>query len=217
MTNIRTDLKILVIGCSGTGKTSFVQRWTKGEFDETHKPTIVSEFGFKIYESKGQFYRIQLWDIGGQDKSPSMAKIFSRDSHGCVVVSDATNKETLKETINWKKIVCEESTFIDGRRLPFILVQNKVDLLKSKEDVDQVENDTKNICYQEEFTKYFLTSVKENVNVDESMVFLLDNIIDRLEKYAEENGGKDVFNDPRRKDTIKIKSGGNSKNKHDCC
>lgn len=218
MTQIRTDLKILLIGSSGTGKTSFMNRWTHGEFDDIHKPTLVSEFGFKIYQSNNKFYRIQLWDIGGQDKSPSMAKIFSRDSHGCIVLSDSTNKETLNDTIKWKKVVNDESSFIDGEKLPFILVQNKIDLLTNKEEIDLIENETKNVCLNESFTKYFLISVKENVNVDESMNYLLDNIIQRLEKYAKQSGDENIFNDIRRKDTIKIRSFNHTKNnKHDCC
>jgi small GTP-binding protein len=58
-------LKIVVIGNSGTGKTSFVNKWTKNVYSETYKATIVSEFGYKIYEHEGIFYRIQLWDLAG--------------------------------------------------------------------------------------------------------------------------------------------------------
>ena len=49
--NFRSDLKIIVIGTSGTGKTSFVNKWTKNIFNEAYKATIVSEFGFKIFEN----------------------------------------------------------------------------------------------------------------------------------------------------------------------
>jgi small GTP-binding protein len=60
------DLKIVVIGNSGTGKTSFVNKWTKNIFSESYKATIVSEFGYKIFEHEGIFYRIQLWDLAGK-------------------------------------------------------------------------------------------------------------------------------------------------------
>ena len=63
--NIRGDLKIIVIGTAGTGKTSFVNKWTKNIFSENYKATIVSEFGFKIVEINGKIYRIQLWDLAG--------------------------------------------------------------------------------------------------------------------------------------------------------
>jgi small GTP-binding protein len=64
--NFRNDLKIIVIGNAGTGKTSFVNKWTKNTFNETYKATIVSEFGYKIYEYKGKVYKIQIWDLAGK-------------------------------------------------------------------------------------------------------------------------------------------------------
>ena len=93
----RSDSKIIVIGTSGTGKTSFVNKWTKNIFSDTYKATIVSEFGFKIFEHEGKLYRIQLWDLAGQDKNAMVTKIFAKDAHGCVVMSDATNSQTREE------------------------------------------------------------------------------------------------------------------------
>ena len=216
--NIRADLKILVIGTSGTGKTSFVQRWTKGQFNEYHKPTIVSEFGFKIFEYKGKKYRVQLWDIGGQDKSPSMAKIFARDSHGCLVVSDCSKPETFKDTLDWKNVMSNESTFVDGKKLPFVLIQNKVDLIEEKEKLDEIEAQTKELAENNEFEKYFMTSVKDNINIEETMNYFIEYIVERLEEYAQ-NGGE-VFFDQRRKSSItlnnsSIVSKGDPKN--NCC
>ena len=93
----RSDLKIIVIGTSGTGKTSYVNKWTKNLFSDTYKATIVSEFGFKIFEEQGKLYRIQLWDLAGQDKNAMVTKIFAKDAHGCIVMADASNAETRQE------------------------------------------------------------------------------------------------------------------------
>ena len=212
--SIRNDLKLIVIGSSGAGKTSFVQRWIKGEFENVYKPTVISEFQYKVYECRGNCYRIQLWDIGGQDKSPAMAKIFSRDSHGCVIISDSTNFKTLEDTLNWKKLVSDEANFIDGGKLPFILVQNKVDLIESREEFENVENKTKNLSDFNNFEKYFMTSVKQNVNVEESMSFLIDKIIERLEKYA--SNGNIIFNEQKKRETIRIRNSSVSTQKG-CC
>ena len=214
--NIRTDLKILVVGYRGAGKTSFVKRWTKDEFKESYSLTIVSEFGFKIHESNDKLYRIQLWDIGGQDISPTMAKIFARDSHGCVVLSDSTNIKALEDTLNWKNLVSQETNFIDGEKLPFILVQNKIDLIENREDFEKIENETKTLCKDNNFEKYFMTSVKLNVNVEESMTFLIDKIIKRLEKYAE--SGNIVFNEQKQRNTITVRNTSIRENKKkNCC
>lgn len=214
--SIRTDLKLIVIGCSGAGKTSFVQRWIKGEFENTYKPTVISEFQYKIFECRGNSYRIQLWDIGGQDKSPTMAKIFTRDSHGCIVVCDISRKETFEETMQWKKIVNDESAFIDGDKLPFILIQNKIDLIKDNNDyLNYITNETKKMAEDNKFIGYYLTSVKENINVEEPINYLIDNIIERLEKFNDE--GNIIFTSNKGRDTYKLDKEKNKNKKEGCC
>ena len=95
--SLRSDLKIIVVGASGTGKTSYVNKWTKNIFLEEYKATIVSEFGFKVFEHEGKLYRIQLWDLAGEDKNSTVTKIFAKDSHGCIILCDATKSSTLEE------------------------------------------------------------------------------------------------------------------------
>ena len=99
----KNELKIIVVGNSGTGKTSFVNKWTKNTFSENYKATIVSEFSYKIQEFKGKFYKIQLWDLAGQDQNTCITKIFSKDSHGCIVLSDITNPKSLEESIKYEE------------------------------------------------------------------------------------------------------------------
>ena len=93
----KNDIKIIVIGHPGTGKTSFVNRWTKNTFSNTYNQTILSDFGFKIFEDDGKLYRIQIWDLDGQDKDGIFQKIFVKDTDGCIIMSDVTNIETRKE------------------------------------------------------------------------------------------------------------------------
>ena len=95
--NIRWDLKIIVVGNSATGKSNIVTKWTENIFRDTYKQTLVSEFGSKIFENEGKSYRIQLWDISGQDKEHSTTKIFAQNAHGCIIVSDAINVKTREE------------------------------------------------------------------------------------------------------------------------
>ena len=50
---MKNDIKIVILGRTDSGKTNFVQKWTKNDFNEKYKSTIVSEFGFKIFEKEG--------------------------------------------------------------------------------------------------------------------------------------------------------------------
>ena len=84
-------LKILVIGKSRTGKTNLVNKWTKNIFYKEHKPTTVSEFGSKIFEKKGKLYHIQLWDFPNKNKNLEEIKLFSKDAHGVIILSDVND------------------------------------------------------------------------------------------------------------------------------
>ena len=205
-TEFRSDLKIIVIGPSGSGKTSFVNKWTKNIFSETYKPTIISEFGFKIYKYKNFLYRIQMWDIGGQDKSTAVTKIFARDSHGCIVINEVTKINEIDETISWKKSVDETTKFLDGKLIPCILIQNKCDLIDENE-YNRCDEINKTYSQENDFIGCFMSSVKEDKNINEAMDFLIEKIIDRMEKFAQE--GNFVFTDQVKRDTIKLNNNSN--------
>ena len=181
--NTKNELKIIVVGNSGTGKTSFVNKWIKNTFDENYKATIVSEFSYKIFDYKDKSYKIQLWDLAGMDQNICITKIFSKDSHGCIVLSDITDKKSLDISIKWKNTVDETARFLDGTNIPSILIRNKIDLLENEDNNDD-EEEMKDFCEKNNFLKCFKTSAKTGTNIEEAMMFLIGNIVDKLEKIS---------------------------------
>lgn len=184
MKNFSSDLKIIVVGNSNTGKTSFVNKWTKNQFHEAYKATIVSEFGYKVFEYKDKVYRIQIWDLAGQDKSISMSKIFCKDSHGVIILSDITETESLSSTIKWKKSIDDYVTFFDGTPLPMLLIENKIDLVLSKEELETKHTSLEEFCNKNGFVQCSQTSVKEGINVNETMNKFLSFVIEKTEKLS---------------------------------
>ena len=89
------DIKVILIGQMGTGKTALMNRWIKDEFNPTYRATISTEFAIKIFEYNKQAYKVQLWDIGGQDRGPNFTKLFCKGSHGAIVVADIVDPSTL--------------------------------------------------------------------------------------------------------------------------
>jgi small GTP-binding protein len=189
------ELKIIVVGNSGTGKTSFVNKWIKGTFDENYKATIVSEFSYKIFDYKDKSYKIQLWDLAGMDQNICITKIFSKDSHGCIVVSDINDKSTLDISIKWKNTVDETARFLDGTNIPSILIRNKIDLLENEDNNDD-EEQMKEFCEKNKFLRCFKTSAKTGTNIDEAMNFLISTIIDKMEKLVQ--SGSNPFEKDRK-------------------
>ena len=178
----RTDIKIVILGNSGAGKTSFCNLWIKNEFNEEYKPTIISEFCFKMYNYKGNYYKVQIWDLAGQDKNIYTSKVFTKGAHGCLILYDAENQNSFESTIKWKNSIDENSKFIDDTPLPIILVQNKIDLI-DPENLEKDEEDLKKFVDENGFLTFTRTCCKKGQNVNETMDYLLSNVIDRLEEY----------------------------------
>ena len=214
--NTKNELKIIVVGNSGTGKTSFVNKWIKDTFDETYKATIVSEFSYKIVDYKDKSYKIQLWDLAGMDQNICITKIFSKDSHGCIVVSDITDEKTLTECVKWKNTVDETTKFLDGTNIPSILIRNKVDLLENENNNDE-EDKMKEFCEKNQFLRCFITSAKTGTNIEEAMNFLISTIIDKMEKIN--TSGSNPFEKDRKSLVLQSSKhkDNNKENNQGCC
>ncbi|WKY00978.1 hypothetical protein Q1695_015186 [Nippostrongylus brasiliensis] len=67
--------KILVIGDSGTGKTSIIRRFVHDVFTANYKATIGVDFAMKriSLEDDAEVY-LQLWDISGKKQRHTKAE-----------------------------------------------------------------------------------------------------------------------------------------------
>ena len=172
-----TQIKIIIIGKSGSGKTSFVNRWINNTFTGIHKSTIISEYGSKTIKYKNNIYKINLWDIAGQDHYATLIKDFCKDAKGCITMSDIMVPSTLNDAVNWKKNLDENQTLPDGSNIPNILIQNKIDLVNEDElDKNYIEEFSK----KNNFDAWFYTSAKTGKNISECMAKLLDIVINKL-------------------------------------
>ncbi len=92
-----TTFKVIIIGESCTGKTSYVRKLQNGSFDDNYKATIEPKFNLIKLEIDKELYGIQLWEISAQEENLYKIKVCARDSFGCIVMTDATNDKTRKK------------------------------------------------------------------------------------------------------------------------
>ena len=123
-------LKLLIIGDSDWGKTSIVNVYISGAFDENQGPTIAGAFKNKEYAYGDEVIKLNVWDIAGQDRLGGISKLYWRDAAGAIVVADLTRKETLENAVLWKQQI-EDYAVTDATidKIPFILAWNKYDLV----------------------------------------------------------------------------------------
>ena len=171
------DLRIILIGNSKTGKTSFVQKFIKNTFSNIYCPTVAYGNGYKEIEKNGKSYKINLWAFTGNEKIVKISTLLIKGADGCIFFSDSTNIQTRKDSIKQKQFIDGETTFLDGGKIPCILFESKCDLL---EDQDIYEEEIKKFAKENGFDNGFLGSSKTGKNINESFEYLLNEIIERM-------------------------------------
>jgi small GTP-binding protein len=212
------NIKIIVIGNSNTGKTSFVKYWTKQHFNEKYKATINSEFEYKIMKINDKIYRINVWDLGGQDNNIHLQKIFTKDCNGVIIFSDL-DENNLKATLKWKKNFLD---FYEKFNFPVVCVQNKIDLVDDKK-LKEISKKFDLFWKENEFDFGFLTSAKKGINVNESMNFIINEIDKKFEQnylntIKNNNENIENFNEnfnENKNSLLNLEK--NTKNKKNCC
>jgi len=125
-------LKVVLIGESGTGKTSIIQRFSYNLFDPNCASSISSQYISKTIdlEDLNQSLKFDIWDTAGQEKYRSMAKLFYKDAKIILFVYDITSLSSFNELRNyWIKQVKENCE----PNILFGVVANKNDLYNDQQ------------------------------------------------------------------------------------
>ncbi|KAG2013385.1 GTP-binding protein RAB5 [Coprinopsis cinerea AmutBmut pab1-1] len=96
------DSKIVIMGNSGVGKTSLLQRYTQNKFDPKNTTSTSGAFFVtkKVYVN-GVKVRLQLWDTAGQERFRSMAPMYYRGANAALLLYDITNFSTFEDIRGW--------------------------------------------------------------------------------------------------------------------
>ena len=91
--------KVVLIGESGVGKTSIINRFTSNTFRSQQLPTTAANFVTKlvIMEDENKSIKFEIWDTAGQEKYRSLAKVFYKNAAVCILVYDITRKSSFEE------------------------------------------------------------------------------------------------------------------------
>ena len=178
------DIKVILIGDSGVGKTNLINTCVGLQFEDGKRPTISGSFLEKIIEIDNQKYSVNLWDTAGQEVYRGVTKLFFKGSEIVILVYDITNYESFKSLEEWIKITKEiiENNFIYG------IVGNKNDLYL----LSQVKEEEAKSLAETINSQIQLVSAKT-----EPQSFI-DYLIDLVKKYKN-------LNKRNKKDSIKLK------------
>lgn len=170
--------KVIIIGAGAVGKTSLLQRFVEDTFNFKYKLTIGADFLAKViegYPNPDTTCKLQIWDIGGQERYKFLRSSFFDGANGALVVFDISRWHTFEELDDWLSDLREFA----GDNVPFILIGNKSDLIKDiygEFDKETVEK------FAISKNSYFVeTSAKTGENVEQAFLDLTQKIIEKIE------------------------------------
>ncbi len=198
-----TTCSILLLGDSCVGKTSLISRYANGIFKDEYIATVGLDFVSKQEIINDKNINVKLWDTAGQERYKALTPSYLRGADGVVLVFDVTNSETFDNLKFWldslKNNLGENNSF-----LPVVINGNKIDI-----DDRDISKDDANKFAQDNNYKYFETSAKSGVGVDELFREIVNQILENKEKT-------DEVKEERK--SIKINENkGNNQKKKGCC
>jgi len=202
--------KVLVIGELGTGKTSIIKRYVHQFFSQHYRATIGVDFALKVLNWDSEtLIRLQLWDIAGQERFGNMTRVYYKEAVGAFIVFDVGRSSTFEAVQKWKNDLDSKVHLADGSPVPCVLLANKCD--QAKEGLVNSSSQMDEYCRDKGFLRWYETSAKENINIDDAARCLIDQI---LVNDREINAGDDD------RDLDRVTVGGTSRmpnKKSPCC
>ncbi|KAH9767785.1 ras-related protein RABE1a [Citrus sinensis] len=199
-------IKLLLIGDSGVGKSCLLLRFSDGSFTTSFITTIGIDFKIRTIELDGKRIKLQIWDTAGQERFRTITTAYYRGAMGILLVYDVTDESSFNNIRNWIRNIEQHASDNVNK----ILVGNKADMDESKRAVPT----SKGQALADEYgIKFFETSAKTNLNVEEVFFSIAKDIKQRLAE-------SDSKSEPQ---TIKINqpdtgaSGAQAAQKSACC
>ena len=196
--------KTILIGDSGVGKTSLINRYVNNQFSDVYKATIGSDFLIKPVTVNGQQHTLQIWDTAGHERYGCVVTTFYRGSDCCVLCFDVTNRESFNHLEKWKNDFLDGANSSNPSEIPIYVVGNKIDCDPTKREVS--EDQAREWC-QLNGHKYFETSAMSATNVTDLFTTLAEDVVNKREDEEE----------PALSEPISIQKQGGSNQQNSCC
>ncbi|KAH1017883.1 ras-related protein Rab-3 [Dendroctonus ponderosae] len=164
--------KLLIIGNSSVGKTSFLFRYADDSFTSAFVSTVGIDFKVKTVFRHDKRVKLQIWDTAGQERYRTITTAYYRGAMGFILMYDITNEESFNSVQDW---VTQIKTY-SWDNAQVILVGNKCDM----EDDRVISFERGKQLAEQLGVEFFETSAKENINVKAVFERLVDIICDKM-------------------------------------
>jgi len=195
------QIKLLMIGDSGVGKTCLLLRYANDSFSPTFITTIGIDFKIKNVEIDAKRIKLQIWDTAGQERFRTITTSYFRGAQGILLVYDVTDRRSFESIRNWISQIQQHADVHVNK----ILIGNKCDMLS-----DKVVSTEEGQQLAKEFNiDFWEASAKNDINVEQSFISMARAVKDRL--VADGSGG------PTANKNMKLGVSPSGQQKKGCC
>lgn len=153
------QVKVVLLGDAGVGKSSIVLRYVTDSFKTDADGTVGASYMGKIVSFNDSMVKLNIWDTAGQERYHSLAKMYYRDANAALLVYDITKKNSFEGMKRWYNEVKQNS----NADIVVAIAGNKEDLV-GDEEVGQEEAAE----YAESINAiYKKTSAKNSYGIDQ--------------------------------------------------
>ena len=152
-----SEIKLILVGDGGVGKTSFLDRHSTGEFQ---KNSLGVEIHTCVFHSNRGPIKFNVWDTAGQEKFGDPFRCYIK-GECAIIMFDVTSRITYKNVPNWHRDltrVCEN--------IPIVLTGNKVEIKDRKVKAKQIT------FHRKKNLQYYDISAKSNYNFEKPFLWL---------------------------------------------
>ena len=128
------EIKLVLLGESGVGKTSIIGRYVRDEFSENIISSSTMTYVGKTITINKQKIQLNIWDTIGQERFRSLSKLFFNDTKIVVLVYSIDNKKSFENLSYWYNLYTEQLVVEDTI---LGVVANKSDLFDIQDVSDE--------------------------------------------------------------------------------
>ncbi|XP_020489436.1 ras-related protein rab7 [Labrus bergylta] len=177
-------LKIILIGNSGVGKSSFMNRYVTHHFTNAYRATIGTDFFSKTVNIDGDFVILQIWDTAGTERFQSLGTPLYRGAHCCMLVFDVTSRDSFSALEGWRNEFLIQGEPQEPSEFPFIVLGNKTDLSNR-----EVSHRLAMQWCEDIGAEYFEGSAKQDLDVEKPFLRAAQRGLQQYKKHTLENTG----------------------------
>ena len=170
------DVKIILLGEPGVGKTCIINRYINNEFSLDTPSTYGSAYTTKIILKDNVKYYVNVWDTSGQERYHSITNLFINGSHIVILVYSIDSKSSFEGLDYWYNSLKEK---LEEDKYILAIVGNKTDLIDNEvipEEKARKYAESKNAIFK-------LVSAKQDPNGIKKLFESLLNELIRGKKY----------------------------------